>query len=238
MSEASVEGVGETTSSAATRALISRSALRDAATAALAAGGRIADLRGDAYGHGVLPVARAVIAAGAEAVLVDGDAEVAALGRAGLTAVSHGAADIDPRLLYGLPGAPLRPVLRLVGRVLSAKLLRAGDAVSYGYTYRAPSDRRVALVTGGYAQGIVRSLGNHAHVEMDGSLRPIVGRVAMDVCVIDLDDADALPGQEITYFGGTGPAVSQLAEWAQVTGMTAAELMTVAAGHAANGEED
>lgn len=233
-----MEGVGETTSSAATRALISRSALREAAAAAVAAGGRTADLRGDAYGHGLLRVARATIAAGASQVRVDDEREQRLLAADGIAAVVDGAADIDPVLLYGLPGASTRPVLRLTGRVHSTKPLRAGEAVSYGYTYRAPSDRRVALVTGGYAQGVVRALGNRAPAEIDGVLHPIVGRVAMDVCVVDLGDADAAVGAEATFFGGTGAAAGLLADWAEIIGLTAAELVTVAGRLAVREEED
>lgn len=228
------------TSSTATRALISHSALTAAAEAAVAAGGRIADLRGDAFGHGALAVARAVIASGAEQVLVDDSLDVALLKREGVTSTDAGSADIDSHLLYGLPDADgvLRtlPPLRLVGRVLSTKRLRTGEAVSYGYTYRAPSDRRVALVTGGYAHGIVRALGNHALVEIDGMLRPIVGRVAMDVCVVDLDQGDAAVGTDVTYFGGAGAAAGELDTWVSATGMSAAELLTVAARHAARKE--
>lgn len=240
--EASLEGVDGMTSSTATRALISLSALTAAAEAAVAAGGRIADLRGDAFGHGAVTVARAVIASGAQQVLVDDSDDVALLESEGITATETGSADVDSRLLYGIPNADgiLRtlPPLRLVGRVLSTKRLRTGEAVSYGYTYRAPSDRRVALVTGGYAHGIVRALGNHALVEIDGVLRPIVGRVAMDVCVVDLDEADAAVGTDVTYFGGAGPAAGELDTWVSATAMRAAELLTVAARHAAREDVD
>lgn len=241
MSEASVEGVGETTSSSATRALISRTALAESAAAAVATGGHVADLRGDAYGHGILVIARAVIAAGAHSVVVDSADDVALLEREGIMARTGGIPDIDARILYGIPNAEgrsaSRPVLRLAGRIMSTKRLRAGDAVSYGYTYHAPSDRTVALVTGGYAQGIVRALGNRARVEIDSVLRPIIGRVAMDVCVVDLEGGDAALGTDVTYFGGAGPASHQLLEWAGATGMTPAELLTVAARHAVPGEE-
>ncbi|WP_298036431.1 alanine racemase C-terminal domain-containing protein [uncultured Microbacterium sp.] len=228
-------------SSAAPRAVLSRSALRASASTALAGGGRIADLRRDAHGHGLLPVARAVIDAGAERVLVDGPAEIAQLAQHALPATDVGTVDIDSHLLYGIPGqgasVPLPP-LRLLGRVMSTKQLRAGDGVSYGYTYRAVSPHRIALVTGGYAQGIVRALGNRAAVEIGGVMRPIIGRVAMDVCVVDLGESRAEVGQPATFFGGSGPARSALAEWADVTGLTAAELMTVAASHAIHEEED
>ena len=236
-----MESVCETTSSALPRAVISRSALAAAASAAVGAGGRTADLRRDAWGHGVLSVAQAVTAAGACQVLVDSQGEVDALHLEGIVGITTGTADIDAALLYGLPDdegrLAVRPVMRLTGHVMSTKPLRAGDAVSYGYTYRAASDTTVALVTGGYAQGIVRALGNQAHVEVDGVARRIVGRVAMDVCVVDLAGHDVSPGTEVTYFGGTGPASPGLTRWAEVTGMTIAELVTVAGVHASRGWE-
>ncbi|OAN37226.1 hypothetical protein A4X16_16795, partial [Microbacterium sp. H83] len=187
--------------------MISRSALASAATEAASHGGRMADLRRDAWGHGIVGVAHAVIAAGAAAVLVDSDAEVQTLALEGIQAETHGTADIDAQLLYGLPDAEgvlrTRPVMRLTGRVLSLKPLKAGDAVSYGYTHRASTDTTAVLVTGGYAQGIVRALGNRARVELDGAMRPIIGRVAMDVCMVDTEGQSAVaPGAEVTYFGG------------------------------------
>lgn len=223
-------------SSALPRAVISRSALTSAAAKAVAAGGRVADLRRDAWGHGLLAVAHAVTAAGAASVLVDSEDQAGMLQAEGVTASATGTADIDSRILYGLPDAdgtlPTRPVLRLAGSVLSTKQLRAGEAVSYGYTHRATEDTIVALVTGGYAQGIVRALGNHAHVEIEGVQRPIVGRVAMDVCVVDLHGRDVEVGAEATYFGGDGPAAPGLARWAAVTGLGVGELVTVAGIHA------
>ncbi len=230
-----------TSSSALPRAVISRSALAASAAAAVSAGGRIADLRRDAWGHGVLAVAYAVTAAGAEGVLVDRSNVVEALRLEGISAVVDGEADIDPGLLYGLPDSDgmlsTRPVMRLVGHVMSTKRLKAGDAVSYGYTHRATADTVVALVTGGYAQGIVRALGNEAHVEIDGVERPIIGRVAMDVCVVDLQGHEAAVGAEATYFGGTGPAAPALARWSAVSGLSVAELVTVVGMHAERGWE-
>lgn len=212
------------------RALVSAGALREGADAAVALGGELADLRGDALGHGVLEVTAIVREAGVQAVLVD-DAEIGDLVRAqGIRVVTTGDADIDSRLLYGLPGSSTPPAMRLVGRVVSTKPLRAGEAVSYGYLHRASADTTVALITGGYAQGIVRALGNSAHVEIDGALRPIVGRVAMDVCVVDLQDsgADVTEGADVVYFGGIGGARDALADWSEVTGFGIAELISVA----------
>ncbi|GGD77747.1 hypothetical protein GCM10007269_20920 [Microbacterium murale] len=168
--------------------------------------------------------------AGVKTVLVD-DAHIAErVHELDLRAVTTGEADIDSSVLYGLPGAQTVPAMRLAGRVVSTKPLRAGEAVSYGYRHRAAVDTTVALVTGGYAQGIVRALGSSAHVEVDGVLRPIVGRVAMDVCVVDLEDSGAgeAVGADVVYFGGAGVARDALAEWADITGLGIAELITIA----------
>ncbi|WP_292791641.1 MULTISPECIES: alanine racemase [unclassified Microbacterium] len=231
----------DTSSSALPQAMISRSALAAGASAAIRAGGRRADLRRDAWGHGLLAVAQVVTAAGAEEVLVDSPGEVEALRLEGITATTTGEPDLDPFLLYGLPSAEglpaTAPVMRLVGRVMSTKRLRAGEAVSYGYTFRAAEDTVVALVTGGYAQGVVRSLGNQVDVEIDGALHPIVGRVAMDVCVIDLQDTAADVGDAVTFFGGAGPASGAIARWATLTGMTPAELVAVPGAHSVRGWE-
>lgn len=223
-------------SSALPRAVISRSALTASAAAAVAAGGRLADLRRDGWGHGILSVAHAVRAAGGGGVLVDDPRQAEALRLEGIEAVVGEQPDIDSALLYGLPDTEgtLRttPVMRLAGRVMSTKQLKPGDAVSYGYTHRATQHTVVALITGGYAQGIVRALGNSAHVEIEGVDRPIIGRVAMDVCVVDLHGHDVPVGTEATYFGGTGPASAALARWSAVTGLSVGELVAVAGSHA------
>lgn len=211
------------------RAVVSRGALREAAVAAVEAGGTVADLRADAFGHGAREAARVVHDAGVSRVVVDDQESATALRREGIDAVTDDTADINSVILYGLPGSEQRPAMTLTGRILSYKQLRAGEAVSYGYTHRAEEDTTIALVTGGYAQGIVRALGNRAVVGVGGVLRPIVGRVAMDVCVIDLQSADLASEseEEVVYFG-SGPAESELAAWARITGMRPSELVTVA----------
>lgn len=215
------------------RSLISRSALAAGAARAVAAGGPgIADLRRDAWGHGLLEVARAVTAAGAHAVRVDGEAEIAALRVEGIAATCSDDPTLDSRLLYGLPDAdgvlPGDPVMRVAGRVLSTKDITAGGGVSYGYIHRAPHDSRLALITGGYAQGVVRALGSRASVDIDGIVHPIVGRIAMDVCVVDIGEAEVALGAEATFFGGRGSLAAAVAEWARITGLTVGELVAVA----------
>ncbi|GAA5027099.1 alanine racemase C-terminal domain-containing protein [Microbacterium fluvii] len=189
-----------------------------------------ADLRRDAWGHGLIEVWRTLRASGIDAFVVDDDARAAlgiagadagTLRRRGDTAEAPAAAD-----LYGLPGGAGTPVLRLHGSVLSVKPLRVGEGVSYGYLHRAAVDTRIALVAGGYAQGVVRSLGGAVGVRIGGERRPIVGRIAMDVCVVDLGETAAARGDEVVFFGDQGAGHPPLADWTEATGLTAAEIVT------------
>jgi alanine racemase len=135
---------------------------------------------------------------------------------------------VDPLTLFGMPGGSpeAAPALRLFGTILSVKALRQGEGVSYGYAFRAPRDTRVALVTGGYAQGIVRALGGAADVAIHGARHPIVGRVAMDVCVVDMGDAAVRRGDEALFLGDARHGEPSLADWASATGLEPAELVT------------
>jgi alanine racemase len=167
----------------------------------------------DAYGHGLVEVAQTLTGMG----LAIADADVAS---------SHA----DSLLGLGPPG--FRPVMRLSGTVLGAKALRTGEGVSYGYTHRAETDTRVALVVGGYAQGIVRALGNRASVSIAGERHAIIGRVAMDVCVVDIGDALVERGDEVVFFGDPAAGEPSLTEWVAETGLTAAEIVTAVGLHA------
>lgn len=137
----------------------------------------------------------------------------------------HGNTDAYVRVGRGLYGIPLAdgtatgtPVARLTGEVVTVKSIRAGEGVSYGYTYRAPSDGTIALVTCGYADGLPRSIGNHVSVLVDGTPARVIGRVAMDVVVVDVGNARARAGDEVVFLGDPSHGEPSVAEWARVAG--------------------
>ncbi|MBA8816067.1 alanine racemase [Microbacterium halimionae] len=168
----------------------------------------IFDLRANAWGFDLRRVSEVVLAAGISASKEEEmPADVAATER-----------------LYGFTGAQSSSVLSLHGTVLSAKPLRRGEGVSYGYRYRARHDTNVALVTGGYAQGIVRMLGNRAHVTVAGARCPIVGRVAMDVSVIDVGTLPIRRGDSVVYLGDHLLGETTVQDWSAMTGMTTREI--------------
>ncbi|WP_375384305.1 alanine racemase C-terminal domain-containing protein [uncultured Microbacterium sp.] len=195
---------------------------------ALGGTGSVADLRADAWGHGVAHAARVILDAGVDSVIVD-SADRAGVLVSGIDSgrvLVEGRGTIDQAVLFGLPGGGTAPVMRLRGSVLGVKPLRAGEGVSYGYAHRAPSDTHAALVAGGYAQGIVRELGGLVDVAIRGAQHPIIGRIAMDACVIDVGDADVDRGDAVWFFGDTTAGEPSLADWVAATGWTAAELVT------------
>lgn len=188
-------------------ARILHAALRANAAALALPAGTLIGMPADAYGHGFADIARALADAGLAIADADGVSRYA-------------------DALLGLE-AGFRPAMRLSGAVLSVKPLRAGEGVSYGYTHRAPRDTTVALLVGGYAQGVVRALGNQAHVSIAGERHPIVGRVAMDVCVVDVGTTDVGRGAEAVFFGDPDAGEPSIAEWVEATGLTAREIVTI-----------
>lgn len=221
-------------SSALPVASLSRAALEQNLRALGVAGATI-DLRHDGFGHGTDAVAAVAASLGAAGVIVDTDDDVKRLAAAGITAVTSGESPFDPADVFGIPGpagaGAAVPVMTLQGRVMSTKPLRAGEAVSYGYTYRAEQDSTVALVTGGYAQGVLRALGNNIDVLVGERACRVVGRIAMDVCVVDLGGMSVADGTAVTYFGGTDAGRDALAAWAGITGLTALEIAVVIGCH-------
>lgn len=100
-------------------------------------------------------------------------------------------------------GLKLRPVMTLKSRVAALRDLPAGTPVSYGCTAAFGSDGgRVAVIPVGYADGLHRALSNKGSVFLGGQLRPIMGRVCMDMCMVALDDqAHVAPGDVAEIFG-------------------------------------
>jgi alanine racemase len=96
-------------------------------------------------------------------------------------------------------------VLSLRGRVARVLDVDRGATVGYGRTWAATRPSRIALVMCGYADGYRRSLGNRANVLVRGRRAPVVGRVAMDMCMVDVTAVpDAREGDVATLLGRDG----------------------------------
>ncbi len=128
-------------------------------------------------------------------------------------------------LLYGLlpdawlgGTAELRPVVAWKTGVMHLKTVEAGTAVSYGGTWTAPRTSRIATLPIGYADGFSRVYSGKASVLVHGRRAPVVGRVTMDMVMVDVTGIDGVQvGDEVVILGAQGneaiPA-EELARWA------------------------
>ncbi|PIE71463.1 MAG: alanine racemase [Deltaproteobacteria bacterium] len=111
--------------------------------------------------------------------------------------------------IYGLYPDPaftsrihLNPAMTLETRILHLKTVPAHTAISYGRTHITASERRIATLPIGYADGYPRCLSNTAVVRINGTACPLVGRVCMDMCMVDVTEApDVSSGDRVILFG-------------------------------------
>ena len=90
--------------------------------------------------------------------------------------------------LDGLVEEGLRPVMTVKSRIVAVRKLPAGTCVSYGRTATLARDSRLAVIPMGYGDGLPRQLSNRTHFLIHGQPCPIVGRVCMDMCMVDVTD--------------------------------------------------
>lgn len=114
-------------------------------------------------------------------------------------------------------GAFLEPTMAVSARVLTVREVKKGATMSYGRTYTAEADMRLAVIAAGYADGYSRLLSNSGAVCLHGRRAPIRGRVCMQMTLVDVTDIpEARPGDDAWLLGGDGQgAISshQLADW-------------------------
>ncbi len=98
-----------------------------------------------------------------------------------------------------------RPVLSLHTRTTHLKTVPAGAQLGYGGTFVTPRESRIATLAIGYEDGLRRALSNRGHVIVRERLAPIVGRVSMDLTLVDVTDVEgASVGDEAVIIGGQG----------------------------------
>lgn len=101
----------------------------------------------------------------------------------------------------GRPDDRLKAVATLNADILQVRDVPAGESVGYSRGFVAETPRRIATCGAGYADGIARATNPHGQVWVAGCLRPILGRVSMDVIAVDVTDLDAGVGDAVQLFG-------------------------------------
>lgn len=139
------------------------------------------------------------------------------------------------RLQYGLPPfnpllksrVHLRPVLSLRARVALIKDVPPGTTVGYGRTHTCLTPTRIAVIAAGYLDGIPTHLSNRGHLLVRGQRAPIVGRITMDMTMLDITELspDIAVGDVVTIIGTDGAETISLNDLAHLTQQPAWELI-------------
>jgi len=126
-------------------------------------------------------------------------------------------------MLYGYspmgqsPAFPLRPVMQVKTRVLSVKKVAAGQSISYGRSFITKREGLIATVAIGYADGYDLRLSNKGKMIAFGQRVPVVGRVCMDMTMLDVTEVPGLAaGDWVTVIGSEGEEsvwADEIARW-------------------------
>lgn len=132
--------------------------------------------------------------------------------------------------LYGgaVPGGPIPAQAgALRARITRVVDVPEGATVGYGATWSAPRPTRLATAAIGYADGLPRALSNCGRALINGRSAPIVGRLSMDLTVLDVTDLPPVePGAEATFLGPDGDAAVTPEEVASHADTIAYEIFT------------
>ena len=105
----------------------------------------------------------------------------------------------------------LKPVLTLKSRVAQVRDLPAGTSISYGRTFISDKPIRTAVITAGYADGHPRRISNASYDMIHGKKFKQVGRICMDMHMIDVTGDDSVKvGDEVTLWGGAGMTAEEV----------------------------
>ena len=136
-------------------------------------------------------------------------------------------------LLYGVMPDPaslltvaVRPALSLKSAVVYFKVVKAGNTVSYGATWKAERDCRIVTVPIGYGDGFSRALSSRGEVLIRGKRYPIVGRVCMDQFMANIGWDSAYNEDEVVLIGTQGADTIRAEDLAAVIGTIAYEVLT------------
>jgi alanine racemase len=120
----------------------------------------------------------------------------------------------------------LEPVLTWKTRIVQLKNIEAGEYVGYGLSFRANRATTLAVIPVGYYEGFDRALSNVGQALVGGAPVPIVGRVAMNMTVLDVTDVAPRLDDEVVLIGRQGESEITADELANKAGTIAYEIVS------------
>lgn len=120
----------------------------------------------------------------------------------------------------------LKPVMELCASVVSIKTVEKGESISYGRTWTAPKKTRIATIGIGYGDGLPRRLCPGLHVNIRGKNYPVVGRICMDQCMVDIGLEDDIRRWDDAYIFGPQKNCCGADNLAEIAGTISYEILT------------
>ena len=108
-----------------------------------------------------------------------------------------------------------KPVMELASKIVAIKNVPKGDTISYGNTWTANRDSKIGIIPIGYADGLFRCLSDKIFVTINGNKYPLVGRICMDQCMVDITNSEVKRFDEVIFFGKNHHECEEMAAVAQ-----------------------
>ncbi len=106
----------------------------------------------------------------------------------------------------------LKNVISLKAQIVQIRSVKKGEFIGYGEHFYTNEETLVGVLALGYADGLVRALGNRIQVAINNQLAPLIGKVCMDQCFVKLNNIEAKEGDEVILFGDKSAKANDASE--------------------------
>ncbi len=106
----------------------------------------------------------------------------------------------------------LKNVISLKAQIVQIRSVKKGEFIGYGEHFYTNEETLVGVLALGYADGLMRALGNRIQVAINNQLAPLIGKVCMDQCFIKLNNIEAKEGDEVILFGDKSAKANDASE--------------------------
>ncbi len=120
----------------------------------------------------------------------------------------------------------LKNVISLKAQIVQIRSVKKGEFIGYGEHFYTNEETLVGVLALGYADGLIRALGNRIQVAINNQLAPLIGKVCMDQCFVKLNNIQAKEGDEVILFGDKSTRANDASEIAALLNTIAYETIS------------
>ncbi|MFP6084607.1 alanine racemase [Helicobacter pylori] len=120
----------------------------------------------------------------------------------------------------------LKNVISLKAQIVQIRSVKKGELIGYGEHFYTNEETLVGVLALGYADGLMRALGNRIQVAINNQLAPLIGKVCMDQCFVKLNNIQAKEGDEVILFGDKSAKANDASEIATLLNTIAYETIS------------